>query len=173
MLKVAVMGAREVVRKLESAVQRSKQLEQVVRKASLLVAGEAKQRAPVDTGHLRRSITATTERQGVKVLGRVGTNVHYAPHIEFWRKRVITPVRARALRFTVKEFVGTKGHSRLQRNVVFAKRAEAGKPGQKTATWERVEGDRIAKPFLRPALEATEPKIRELVNNFVKQVFGR
>lgn len=45
MLKVAVMGAREVVRKLESAVQRSKQLEQVVRKASLLVAGEAKQAA--------------------------------------------------------------------------------------------------------------------------------
>jgi len=171
MLKVAVTGAREVINKLNNAINRSKQLERVVHKAALFVAGEAKQRAPVDTGHLRRSITALTERQGTKVLGKVGTNVHYAPHIEFGRKRVITPVRARALRFTVKEFVGTKGRSRLRRNVVFAKRAEAGKPGQKTATWERVAGDRIAKPFLRPALRAAEPKIRQVINDFVAQVF--
>jgi HK97 gp10 family phage protein len=171
MLKVTIEGAKQVINKLDNAVKRSKQLERVVHKAALFVAGEAKQRAPVDTGHLRRSITAVTERRGVRVLGRVGTNVHYAPHIEFGRKRVITPVRARALRFTVKEFIGTKGRSRLKRDVVFAKRAEAGKPGQKTATWERVAGDRIAKPFLRPALRASQPKIRRLVNEFVAQVF--
>ncbi|HMM32069.1 MAG TPA: HK97 gp10 family phage protein [Clostridia bacterium] len=44
---------------------------------------EAKRRAPVDTGMLRRSIAARVVHQGDDVVGQVGTNVHYAIHVEY------------------------------------------------------------------------------------------
>lgn len=45
--------------------------------------GEIKDRAPVDTGHLRASYTHNVEESGDKVIGRVGTNVEYASHQEY------------------------------------------------------------------------------------------
>lgn len=39
---------------------------------------EAKARAPVDTGNLRRSITHEVEKEGIGWVGRYGTNVRYA-----------------------------------------------------------------------------------------------
>ena len=43
----------------------------------------AKDRCPVDTGRLRSSITWRLGRDGRGLLGIVGTNVAYAPHVEF------------------------------------------------------------------------------------------
>lgn len=50
-----------------------------LRKACLLVESEAKNKVPVDTGALRRSInTKIYDTYGV-----VGTNLEYAPYVEF------------------------------------------------------------------------------------------
>lgn len=163
---VKVLGARTLVRKLKTFPERAKKLKFAIQRAALFIAGEAKKLTPVDTGRLRASITAKTEREGKWIVGRIGTNVQYAPHIEFGRKRIIEPVRARALRFTVKNPIGKR---RLRRTIIFAKRVEAGRPGQKTATWERVEGERIAKPFLRPALKGSVDKVKQIVSEFIKQ----
>jgi HK97 gp10 family phage protein len=52
-------------------------------KKGLRIVREAKQRCPVDTGRLRASITAELIRQGDKPRVLVGSNVSYAPHVEF------------------------------------------------------------------------------------------
>jgi len=44
---------------------------------------EAKDRAPVDTGRLRSSITTNVFDRGDEILVKVGTNVEYAPALEF------------------------------------------------------------------------------------------
>lgn len=48
-------------------------------KACLLVENDAKKKCPVDTGQLRASITHEIEGQ----TGIVGTNVEYAPYVEY------------------------------------------------------------------------------------------
>jgi len=52
-------------------------------KKGLRIVREAKQRAPVDTGRLRASITAELIERGDKPRVLVGSNVDYAPHVEF------------------------------------------------------------------------------------------
>lgn len=54
-------------------------LEGPLTKACLLVEGDAKKRCPVDTGQLRASITYEVEGN----TGVVGTNVEYAPYVEY------------------------------------------------------------------------------------------
>ena len=57
--------------------------EQAVMMGARVLQAEAKRRAPYDTGLLRRSIAARVVRQGDDVMGQVGTNVHYAIHVEY------------------------------------------------------------------------------------------
>ena len=54
-----------------------------MREAALVVSGAAKQLAPVDTGRLRASITPAVAREANEVIGVVGSNVEYAPYMEF------------------------------------------------------------------------------------------
>lgn len=55
------------------------QSQQVLQKACLLVENEAKVNCPVDKGQLRQSITSEVEGN----VGLVGTNVEYAPYVEY------------------------------------------------------------------------------------------
>lgn len=55
---------------------------------TIRVERRAKQLAPVDTGRLRSSITHETGREGGELVGRVGTNVDYAPHQELGTSRM-------------------------------------------------------------------------------------
>ena len=54
-------------------------VEGALEKACLIVENSAKEKVPVDTGNLRQSITHTVEDN----VGTVGTNVEYAPYVEF------------------------------------------------------------------------------------------
>ena len=51
--------------------------------ASLYVEGQAKRRTPVDTGRLRASITHEIDASPMPLFGKIGTNVFYAPYVEF------------------------------------------------------------------------------------------
>jgi HK97 gp10 family phage protein len=63
----------------DKAIQGMEQAVSLALEASaLLVEGQAKALAPVDTGNLRNSITHEVEGQEAKV----GTNVEYAPYVE-------------------------------------------------------------------------------------------
>lgn len=52
-------------------------------KACALVERAAKQKAPKDTGELRRSITSRVDTLGDEVVGVVYTPLEYAPYIEY------------------------------------------------------------------------------------------
>lgn len=57
--------------------------EKAVLALALSVEATAKRLAPVDTGNLRRSITHKPGRDGFSYYVDVGTNVIYAPYVEF------------------------------------------------------------------------------------------
>lgn len=54
-----------------------------VKSTCVKIEAAAKRLCPVDTGRLRSSITHDVNRRGRTVVGRVGTNVDYAKHVEF------------------------------------------------------------------------------------------
>lgn len=67
----------------------------------LKIEAEAKRLAPVDTGRLRSSITTELDETGSGIKVRVGTNVEYAPYIEFGTEPyTIKPDDAEALKWT-------------------------------------------------------------------------
>lgn len=63
-----------------------KTVQREVMRATLNIHAGAKKRCPVDTGRLRNSIAFRIEEGGFA--GVVGTNVHYAPHVEFGTRRM-------------------------------------------------------------------------------------
>ena len=74
---VEIKNVDKLVAKLDNLSKL--QLEQALNKACLIVENEAKKLCPVDTGQLRSSIThEVAEKEG-----RVGTNVEYAPYVEY------------------------------------------------------------------------------------------
>ena len=68
----------------EVSAQFKKAVERGLTAAALLVEGDAKLRAPVDTGNLRSSITHTVSGDRATV----HTNVQYAPYIEYSTSRM-------------------------------------------------------------------------------------
>ena len=58
-------------------------LDQGIYKAGLLVEGDAKRLCPVDTDRLRSSIKTTRGYDGDNCVATIGTNVEYAPYVEF------------------------------------------------------------------------------------------
>ena len=58
-------------------------IRQAMGKACALVEREAKQKAPKDTGELRRSITSEVKEEGGEIQGIVFTPLEYAPYVEY------------------------------------------------------------------------------------------
>lgn len=56
---------------------------QALAKACEIVVKAAKRNAPKDTELLKRSIAYRVVRDGEDLVGQVGTNVHYAIHVEY------------------------------------------------------------------------------------------
>lgn len=102
-----------------------------VKRTLVNIEAGAKVRAPVDTGRLHGSIAHETERDGLS--GVAGTNVEYAPDVEFGtRPHEIRPKTKKALAFVV-------DGKKVVRKVVHH-------PGTR------------AQPFLFPAFEEERPK---------------
>lgn len=58
-------------------------LKRSIGKACALVERSAKEKAPKDTGELRRSITSKVEVEGDTIVGIVYTPLEYAPYVEY------------------------------------------------------------------------------------------
>lgn len=84
--RIQIKGLEQTKRKLEQTTSDlgGRPLVNAYQRATLLIAREAKINAPVDTGRLRSSITTQVENvRGNRIRGIVGTNVIYAPYMEF------------------------------------------------------------------------------------------
>ncbi len=126
-------GAEPVVRdELTKAMTRS----------ALLVEGQARRVAPVDTGRLRGSITHEVRPFGGGVRGTVGTTVVYAPPVEIGRRAGAAMPPAGAL-------LGWMGRHGIPASAEFVVRRAIGRRGIP------------ARPFLRRALREMEGRIRQ------------
>ena len=77
-MSIEVQGLEEVLDSLEGLTDPQK-LNQALGRACALVERAAKQKAPKDTGELRRSIASRVENQ----VGIVFTPLEYAPYVEY------------------------------------------------------------------------------------------
>lgn len=77
-----IEGLDDVLREIDSLADTS-QLTAAMGKACALVERSAKQKAPKDTGELRRSITSKVDNNGDEIVGEIFTPLEYAPYIEF------------------------------------------------------------------------------------------
>ena len=77
-----IEGANHIIESLEDLIDMQK-LEQTMGKACAIVERSAKQKAPPDTGALRRSITSKIEVVDDSIVGIVFTPLEYAPYVEY------------------------------------------------------------------------------------------
>lgn len=88
-IRVRAVGTHEAKEAMESVIGglKGRPLLDGFREATMLVVTGAKRNAPVDTGRLRSSITGEVRFKngllGKDVEGVAGTNVDYAPYMEF------------------------------------------------------------------------------------------
>ena len=75
-------GIDAILRRLDSLVDENK-IEEAVGRACALVERSAKEKAPKDTGELRRSITSKIEKNEDGIQGIVFTPLEYAPYVEY------------------------------------------------------------------------------------------
>lgn len=87
---VTVDGVDELVRKLQGLARKATpaQARAALTAGALAIQTSAAQKAPVDTGTLRRSIHTETAETRDGAVARVGTNVEYAPAQEFGTSRM-------------------------------------------------------------------------------------
>jgi HK97 gp10 family phage protein len=84
---LTIKGLDSLLRKLDALGGNShKALKVGIHQATKMVQADAKRLAPVaeiDGGRLRNSIQGEIEEQDGKIVGKVSTNVEYAPYVEF------------------------------------------------------------------------------------------
>lgn len=122
-----IIGIKSLDRKLTQIANID--LTQPLNECCLLVENDAKVRCPVDQGNLRRSITHEVEDNK----GIVGTNVSYAPYVEFGTGLFSSKGDGRQTRWSYQDAEGN-WHSTI---------------GQKP------------QPYLKPALRNNKKQIRQ------------
>ena len=78
-MEVKVTGLTELTQKLDSLLD----INDGMKKCCALVERSAKEKVPVQTGELRRSITSKVENNGLESTGTIYTPLEYAPYIEY------------------------------------------------------------------------------------------
>lgn len=81
-MSINIEGSEKLLSKLDKVAQ-AENLVNAMGKACALVEGEAKRKAPKDTGELRRSIESKVENNGEGVQGVIFSPLEYAPYIEY------------------------------------------------------------------------------------------
>ena len=117
-------------------------VEQAVNEACILVENDAKKRCPVDTGELRMSITHEIEETSEnRTIGAVGTNLEYAPYVEFGTGIFSSLGNGRQDRWSYKDAKG-EWHSTI---------------GQQP------------QPYLHPALDDNREEVKKLIQKKIEE----
>ena len=142
MASITIKGIDSLVRKLNK-ISQTEQVKQTMNTAVVLVHGQAKALAPVDTGNLAGSIHPKVITMDKMVIGKVFTNVSYAPYVEFG---------------TGSKGSGTYPNKDIDlsyRNTPWVYTPDGGE------TFYTTEGQ-VAQPFMYPALKQNEKKIKAM-----------
>jgi HK97 gp10 family phage protein len=97
-MKIRLKHKKSVIADIKAATRKEKQnVKDALRKTAQRIERDAKENVAVDTGRLRSSIT---HQKVNDYLWKAGTNVRYAPYIEFGTSpHMITPRSKQALAF--------------------------------------------------------------------------
>ena len=143
MENIKILGIDSLKAKLTN-IANAKEVENAVNQATLLVHGQAKALAPVDTGALAGSIRPSVKRNGNNIVGKVFTNKTYAIYVEMG---------------TGSKGSGTYDNPNVKptyRDTPWVYTADGGE------TFYRTEGQ-VAQPFMYPALKMNEKKIKAMI----------
>ena len=135
---VELKGAENLLVRLKGLASNS-DMEQSMGKACAIVERSAKQKAPKDTGALRRSITSKVEIVDGVVTGVVFTPLEYAPYVEFG--------------------TGLFAEEGGRKDVPWNYQDDKGQ-------WHSTSGQR-PQPYLRPALKENREKIIRILKEGV------
>ena len=135
MSRVKVLGIDNLYGKLSKIADID--LKQPLTEACLIVENEAKERCPVDIGTLRSSITHEVEDNQ----GFVGTNLEYAPYVEFGTGLFASKGDGRQKPWTYQDAKGN---------------------------WHTTVGQH-PQPFLQPALDNNRDEVNKIINNGISK----
>lgn len=150
MAKITISGVDTLKRHLRNISEVD--LEERMNKATAIVHGQAAELAPKDKGFLRGSIHMEVNKKGKKIVGRVFTNMEYAPFVEFG-----TGIKGN----------GTypydiKGLNLTYRDTPWVYTPDGGE------TFYHTKGQ-VAQPFMYPTLEDNKEIIRKMFADAVKE----
>jgi len=143
MASITIKGIDSLIRKLNN-ISQTEQVKETMNTAVLLVHGQAKLNAPTGvSGNLKGSIHPKVITQGKTIIGKVYTNLSYAPFVEFG--------------------TGIKGNGTYpNKDVALSYRST---PWVYTPdggeTFYHTEGQ-VAQPYMYPALKRNEKKIKDM-----------
>lgn len=133
-VEVRIEGLDRIIAKFDNLAQ-CKGVIDGMEKACELVERNAKEKAPKDTGALRRSITSKVEANGNEITGIVFTPLEYAPYVEYG--------------------TGLYAANGNGRKTPWSYQDDEGK-------WHYTHGQH-PQPYLRPALAESRDKITKLI----------
>lgn len=81
-MAIEIKGYNELLAKFNKLAD-LKGVESGMQKSCALVERAAKQKAPKDTGELKRSISSRVINEGQAIIGEIFTQLEYAPYIEY------------------------------------------------------------------------------------------
>lgn len=83
LLDLKIKGLKAMVDRMDFQEPLERTLGKFIQSAGETVAGSARAKAPVDVGTLRSSINAQYSQEGSLFQSVIGTNLHYAPYMEY------------------------------------------------------------------------------------------
>ena len=137
-MSAEIQGLEKVIAKLDS-VGDGDGMKRAVQKACALVERAAVEKAPKDSGVLRRSIKSKVEGGNNEIVGTVFTELEYAPYIEFGTGL----------------FAEESG-----RSTPWAYEDDDG-------NWHTTKGMH-PQPFMRPAIQENKKKIKQILEEGMK-----
>ena len=81
-MSIEIEGFEKLIERLDDIADMSN-MYQTVGKACALVEASAIEKAPKDTGALRRSIQSKVDERGDSIVGTIFSPLEYAPYVEF------------------------------------------------------------------------------------------
>lgn len=150
MAKITIKNIDTIKRRLHSYSRID--LTDKMNKATTLVHGQAKSLAAVDTGNLAGSIHMEVKSKGRNIVGRVFTNVEYAPFVEF----------GTGIKGNGSYPYEVKGLNLTYRDTPWVYSPDGGD------TFYHTEGQ-IAQPFMYPSLHDNKDNIKKMFAEEIKK----
>ena len=145
------------VEHLTDTLNRLEQVEAVknaMQQAVLMVHGQAKELCPVDNGNLRLSLHPKVIVEGNDVIGKVYTNVNYAPYVEFGTGAI-----------------GNGTYPKKDINLTYTDKTWTYTPDG-GETFYKTRGH-VAQPFMYPAIKTNKPRIKRMFQDALRNDIRR